>query len=112
MAQEFWPCWPVILEHEHYGGSKARGAWGDGHLLLKAVEDYHASYLSIHWWPRGELAENRALIERINRRLGYRLQLRELSWPREVVTSASPSKSAAAGPTRGWRPVTRAGSWR
>ena len=85
MAQEFWPRWPVILEHEHYGSSKARGAWGDGHLLLKAVEDYHAGYLSIHWWPREELAENRPLIDRINQRLGYRLQLRELSWPHEVI---------------------------
>ena len=85
MAQVFWPRGPVILEHEHYGSSKANGAWGDGHLLLKAVEDYHASYLSIHWWPREELAANRDLIERINRRMGYRLQLRELSWPREVM---------------------------
>jgi hypothetical protein len=85
MAQEFWPRWPVILEHEHYGSSKERGAWGDGSLLWKAVEDYHASYLSIHWWPRIELAENRALIERINQRLGYRLQLREITWPRAVV---------------------------
>lgn len=84
MAQAFWPHWPVILEHEHYGGSKARGAWGDGSLLLKAVEDYHASYMSIHWWPRIELEENRALIDRINRRLGYRLQLRELTWPAQV----------------------------
>jgi hypothetical protein len=85
MAQAFWPHWPVILEHEHYGGSKARGAWGDGHLLLKAVEDYHASYMSIHWWPRVELAENRPLIDQVNRRMGYRLQLRELSWPREAI---------------------------
>ena len=85
MAQEFWPRWPVILEHEHYGGSKARHAWGDGSLLLKAVEDYHASYLSIHWWPRELLEENRPLVERINRRIGYRLQLKQLSWPREVA---------------------------
>lgn len=85
LAQEFWPKWPVILEHEHYGGSKNRGAWGDGALLLKAVEDYHASYMSIHWWPRVELEENRALIDRINRRLGYRVQLQEVSWPREVT---------------------------
>ena len=84
MAQAFWPQWPVILEHEHYGSSKSRGAWGDGSLLLQAIEDYHASYMSIHWWPRVELDENRSLIARINLRLGYRLQLRELSWPREV----------------------------
>lgn len=85
LAQAFWPRWPVILEHEHYGGSKQRGAWRDGALLLKAVEDYHASYLSIHWWPRELLAENRSLVDRINLRLGYRLQLREVSWPREVT---------------------------
>ena len=85
MAESFWPRWPVILEHEHYGSSKARGAWGDGTLLLKAVEDYHASYLSIHWWPREELEENRELIDRINRRLGYRLQLREIIWPKAVT---------------------------
>lgn len=85
MAQAFWPRLPVILEHEHYGSSKEKGAWGDGSLLLKAIEDYHASYMSIHWWPRIELDENRALIERINRRIGYRLQLRALSWPQQVT---------------------------
>jgi hypothetical protein len=83
MAQEFWPRWPVILEHEHYGGSKARGAWS-GDLLLQSVEDYHASYMSIHWWPREELVENRETVARINRRLGYRLQLREMNWPAEA----------------------------
>ena len=85
MAQAFWPLRPVILEHEHYGMSKARGAWGDGALLLRAVEEYHASYMSIHWWPREELAGNRAVVDSINRRLGYRLQLREISWPREAA---------------------------
>lgn len=85
MAQEFWPRWPVVLEHEHYGASKERGAWGDGSLLLKAIEEYHASYMSIHWWPRTELEENRTLIDRINRRLGYRIQLREITWPRRVI---------------------------
>ena len=88
MAQEFWPRMPVILEHEHYGSSKARGAWR-GDLLLKSVEDYHASYLSIHWWPREELNENRETIERINRRLGYRIQLMQIGWPAEVKRGES-----------------------
>ncbi len=88
-AYNFWPRLPVILETSHYGESKKAGAWGDGHLLLEAVEDYHASYLTVHWYPREFLAENRALVSRVNLRLGYRLQLVEASWPAEV---------AAAGP--------------
>ncbi len=85
MAQAFWPRLPVILEHEHYGSSKRRGAWGDGSLLLKAVEDYHASFMSIHWWPRILLNENRAIIDQINQRLGYRLLPTMVSWPQSVV---------------------------
>lgn len=84
MAQAFWPKHPVIIEHEHYGGSKARGAWVPD-KLLQAVEEYHASYMSIHWWPRIELEENRAAIDRVNLRMGYRLQLREMSWPAQVT---------------------------
>lgn len=52
--------------------------------LLKSVEDYHASYLSIHWWPQQLLEDNRETVERIGRRLGYRLQLRELTLPKEA----------------------------
>lgn len=84
MAGLFWPTLPVIVEHEHYGASKQRGAWGDGSLLIRAVEDYHASYLTIHWWPHEMLAETRQTVDQINRRLGYRLQLREISWPSRV----------------------------
>jgi len=83
MAQAFWQKFPVVLEHEHYGPSKARKAWS-GDLLLKAVEDYHASYMSIHWWPREFLTENRDTIEKINRRLGYRIQLRQIRYPSTV----------------------------
>jgi hypothetical protein len=81
MAGLFWPTLPVIVEHEHYGSSKQRGAWGDGSLLIKAVEEYHASYLTIHWWPHEMLAETRKTVDEINLRLGYRLNLREISWP-------------------------------
>ncbi|MFZ2641638.1 MAG: DUF4832 domain-containing protein [Verrucomicrobiia bacterium] len=87
MAQEFWPRLPVILEHEHYGSSKKRNAWS-GDLLLKSVEDYHASFMSIHWWPRELLADNLATIAQINRRLGYRIQLREINWPAESPLGA------------------------
>jgi hypothetical protein len=84
MAQTFWPKLPVILEHEHYGPSKKRGAWSDD-LLVQSVEEYHASYLSIHWWPREELNGSREAIGRVNQRLGYRLQLKEMNWPASIA---------------------------
>lgn len=83
MAQAFWPKFPVILEHEHYAGSKDRGAWS-GELLLKAVEDYHASFMSIHGQPRRILTENREAVDKINQRMGYRLQPLEVAWPKTV----------------------------
>jgi hypothetical protein len=87
LADLFWPQLPVILEMEHYGHSVNRGCWQDGSLYLKAIEDYHASYASVHWWPREFLEKNRELVDRINLRLGYRIQLLEASWPAEVSRS-------------------------
>jgi len=95
MAQPFWPRLPVILESEHYGPSKERGNWKDGSQYLQAVEEYHASYASIHWWPREFLAENKDLVDRINRRLGYRLVPAEVSWPKSVPAGGELRLAAA-----------------
>ena len=84
LAQHFWPHWPVILEHEHLGSSVERGAWDD-ELLIQSVEEYHAAYMSIHWWPDIEWERLRDTVRRINRRLGYRLQLRSIEWPKSVA---------------------------
>ncbi|MDR2704863.1 MAG: DUF4832 domain-containing protein [Planctomycetaceae bacterium] len=83
MADLFWRTLPVILEHEHYGSSVNRKAWS-GDLLLKSVEDYHASFMSIHWLPDILLKENKETIAKINQRLGYRLQLHELRYPKQI----------------------------
>lgn len=88
MAQLFWPGMPVILEHEHYTSSKQRGAW-NGELLLRAVEEYHASFMSIHGFPKEFLAENRGTINAINQRLGYRIVPVELSWPTRVTIATA-----------------------
>jgi hypothetical protein len=84
LAVNFWPQVPVVLEPEHFGGSRDRGNWKDGSQFLQAIEDYHASFATIHWYPRKFLEANRELVDRINLRLGYRLQLLEASWPVEV----------------------------
>jgi hypothetical protein len=83
MAQRFWPTLPVILENEHVGPSIEKHAW-DPDLFVQAIEDYHASYMSIHWWPREFLRDHRPLIDRVNRRLGYRIVPRRVTWPKQV----------------------------
>ncbi len=102
MAQAFWPNTPVLLEHEHYGSSVKRGAW-IREIFMRAIEEYHASYMSIHWWPREFLEKERELIDQVNLRLGYRLQLREASWPIQIqlgdrVTFASSWANAGVAP--------------
>lgn len=82
-AERYWRTLPVVLEHEHYGGSVKRGAWSKD-LLVKSVEELHASYMSIHGPAKKLLDENRDAIDKINLRLGYRFQLREASWPDAV----------------------------
>jgi hypothetical protein len=89
MAQPFWPRVPVILEHEHWQGSIARGAWNQD-LFVQAIEEYHASYMCIHWFPREFLEKERPLIDRVNLRLGYRIQLREASWPVRATLADRP----------------------
>jgi len=84
VADLFWPSLPVVLEMEHYGHSVSRGCWEDGSLFLKAIEDYHASYATVHWFPREFYQKNKKLVDDINLRLGYRLQLLEASWPAEL----------------------------
>jgi hypothetical protein len=96
MAQAFWTQLPVILEHEHYHASLKREAWQQD-LLLKSVEAYHASFMSIHGWPRDVLNGNRAIIDQINMRMGYRLQPVEVTWPRTVQIAAAQEAFTAYG---------------
>jgi len=85
MADRFWPTMPVIMEHAHYKSIKERNAWGkNGKNILQAVEDYHATYLSIHYWPHKYFEENRDVIEKMNLRLGFRLQMKKIAYPKEV----------------------------
>jgi hypothetical protein len=93
MAQPVWPKLPVILEHEHWQSSIARGAW-DADLFMRAIEAYHASYMCIHWFPREFLEKERPLIDRVNQRLGYRIQLREASWPVRATLAERPEFAA------------------
>lgn len=83
LARSFAPTLPVIVEHGHYDWLVLNASWSQ-ELLVKSVEEYRASYLSLHGWPEAYLKENREAIDKINLRLGYRLELREVRMPRSV----------------------------
>jgi hypothetical protein len=90
MAQSFWPRLPVILEHQHYGPCKRLQRWNPD-VILESVETYHASFMSIHGFPKEYLAENRAMIDKINMRIGYRLLPTSVTWPRTVSIATAQS---------------------
>ena len=96
MAQAFWPKLPVILEHQHYGPCKARGTWRPD-KIVESVEAYHASFMSIHAFPKEYLAENREMIDRINLRMGYRILPVSVTWPRTVTIASTQGSYTAYG---------------
>lgn len=82
-AQLFSPTLPVAIEHEHHSLAAARHTWSP-EALYDAVVDYRASWVSIHDWPKKHYEANKAVIDKINRRLGYRLELRRVTYPKTV----------------------------
>lgn len=82
-AADHFASWsPVVGEVGHWNLCND-GRW-DEEKLVESVEAYQASYLSIHDWPERYLKLHRPAIDEINRRLGYRFELREASWPDSV----------------------------
>jgi len=82
MAEDFWRRKPVVIESGHYGSHD----WDDGRDYFAAIEAYHASYVSIHGDPYRIWNDHKDVIPKMNRRIGYRLQLTEASWPAEIRT--------------------------
>lgn len=109
LAQAFWPKFPVILEHDHFHSYQTRKRW-TGDTLLASVEAYHASYMSIHGWPRDVLNDWRETIGRINRRMGYRIQLQEINWP-AAVKLGEPFTVETTWANAGVAPLYPGGFW-
>ncbi|UKI32240.1 MAG: DUF4832 domain-containing protein [Lentisphaeria bacterium] len=84
LAQNYWPTMPVVLEHEHLAEAATKKMTWSNFLLLKTIEKYHASYLSIHDWPDSEKRILGPYLDRINRRLGYRIRPVRIDYPAEI----------------------------
>ncbi len=83
MSDDFARRHPVILEHGHGGPAKGQGAVDQAERLHEAVLEYRASYVGVRH-PEKFLNSSRSVIDRVNRRLGYRLQLRKISLPEKT----------------------------
>lgn len=84
-ARLFAPTAPVVIETCHYPYRIKTGQWHEERYLA-CVEKHQASYLSIHDFPDEHLKNCRESIDKINRRLGYRFELREVVYPETVKT--------------------------
>ena len=82
-AENFAATLPVVVESGHWN-LLTDGRWDD-EQLVDSVEAYQASFVSIHDWPERYLKLHREAVDAINRRVGYRFELREASWPDEAV---------------------------
>ena len=89
---QYWPEYPTIIETCHYDNIKNQTnpwnvGWSD-EALLETIEEYHASWVSVHGWPDDFWKERQECIKTANLRMGYRLQLVEASWMQEVTRTA------------------------
>ena len=82
-ARNFAPETPVVIETGHWTMCRERGRWVP-ERLLECVEKHQASYLSIHCFPRPYYEAHKDLMAQIANRLGYRFELRSVTFPEEV----------------------------
>ncbi|MBQ3748175.1 MAG: endo-1,4-beta-xylanase [Kiritimatiellae bacterium] len=82
-ARKFAPTLPVVLETGHAAFLESTPMW-DEESYVRCVEEHQASYMSIHDFPDEHLRRHRGAIDRINKMLGYRFELREATWPDAV----------------------------
>jgi hypothetical protein len=82
-ARKFAPKSPVVVETGHCPHLVGSRNWDDD-AYVRCVEAYQASYMSIHDFPDVHLRQCRGAIDRINRILGYRFELKEATFPSSV----------------------------
>ena len=88
-AARYWRTSPIVLEHEHWSG---RDTPGQKALLLKAVEDHHASWMSIHGDPHDIRKDAAAEFDALSLRIGYRFRAKAVEYPSEVTVGANAQK--------------------
>lgn len=82
-ARLFAPKLPVVIETGHYLMLDAMGYWRKDRLV-ECVEAHQASYFTLHGFPPDFAQTHREEIAAMNKRLGYRFELRRAAWPDEV----------------------------
>ena len=107
-ARKFAPKYPVVVETGHAPYLQDTPKW-DEEAYVRCAEAYQASYMSIHDFPDVHLAKSRAAIDRINRILGYRFELREVTYP-DVVKTGEPVEIASRWVNVGVAPKTKGAS--
>jgi len=81
-----WNERKVEIETGHITKRLEKGIW-DPAKLKQCLEEYHASYLSIHGFPDLYWEKNKHVWKETANRMGYRLELRRVEYPDVVKVS-------------------------
>lgn len=83
LMERFWQHAPTVIETGHWAWSIQEGTW-DADAVRRCVEDYHASWVSVHAFPDEFLAAEEDLVRDLAGRMGYWLFLPEATLPRAL----------------------------
>ena len=94
-ARQFAKTMPVVVETCHHvrrdkaGGGDAREQCWFPEMLLQNLEEYQASYYTVHSFPQHLLDTNHGpILKQLALRVGYRMELREVTFPDRVKAGA------------------------
>ena len=108
-ARFFAPKYPVVVETGHMPVICQHDWKWSMDAYVRSAEAYQASYMSIHDFPEAHLEMCRPAIDRINRILGYRFELREVTYP-DVVKAGAPCTVVSRWVNVGVAPKTKSAS--
>jgi hypothetical protein len=83
LMERFWRHAPTVIETGHWEWALHEGTW-DADAVRQCVEDYHASWVSVHAFPDDFLAAEEDLVRDLAGRMGYWLFLTEAVIPRAL----------------------------
>jgi len=87
LFDKFWRTRPTVVEPEHYRNwrNDKVNSWQNGSTIANALKEHHATWLTVHHWPREWLNDGNAeLARQLANQIGYWFFLKTVVYPKTV----------------------------